>query len=127
MLPWGGIWLNRVFSVAGFVAQAFVARYGCIVPSINFQSQSQQVIWRDAASKLLNALPRELSQDMRMRLGRTMVLWRVKEHEQLELLRNVAVETSVAQVQASARRQLARRARVVATRARQACEQAVAR
>jgi len=64
---------------------------------------------------------------MRMRLGRTMVLWRVKEHEQLELLRNVAVETSVVQVQASARRQLARRARVVATRARQACEQAVAR
>ena len=41
---------------------------------------------------MLAALPNHLGDETRLRLGKTMVLWRVKEHEQLELLRNLAVE-----------------------------------
>ena len=82
--------------------------------------------WGGAAAALIAALPDGLSDPSRLHFGKTMVLWRVNEHERLELLRNLAVEARVVRLQAYARRRLARRQRKHAARARAACEAGVA-
>ena len=86
----------------------------------------QELDYSGAASTLLEALPHGLGDPTRLRLGRTMVLWRVKEHEALELLRNLAVEARAVKLQTAGRRRLAVRTRTVAANARAACQRAIA-
>ena len=96
--------------------QAFVARYRCAADPEELGQYSptrkaSEADWSAEARKVLAALPNRLGDETRLRLGKTMVLWRVKEHEQLELLRNLAVEGRAGQVQTAARAFLARKLR----------------
>ena len=89
-------------------------------------SGAASVDWSGAAAALIAGMPEGLNDQSRLLLGKTMVLWRVKEHERLELLHNLAVEQRVVQLQTYARRRLARRQRSHAAKARRACEEATA-
>ena len=134
-LRYSGVFEATAIKKSGFpfraTHQAFVARYRCAAdPEALGQysptRKASEADWSAEARKVLAALPNHLGDETRLRLGKTMVLWRVKEHEQLELLRNLAVEGRAGQVQTAARAFLARNLRRAAAAARGACDAAVA-
>ena len=119
-LRYSGVFEATAIKKSGFpfraTHQAFVARYRCAAdPEALGQysptRKASEADWSAEARKVLAALPNHLGDETRLRLGKTMVLWRVKEHEQLELLRNLAVEGRAGQVQTAARAFLARNLR----------------
>ena len=74
--------------------------------------------WREAARKLVGALPAALSgEGSSLSLGWTMLLYRAREHDALELYRNVAIGSKVVVLQRHARRLLARNLRAAASAA----------
>ena len=134
-LRYSGVFEATAIKKSGFpfraTHQAFVARYRCAADPEELGQYSptrkaSEADWSAEARKVLAALPNRLGDETRLRLGKTMVLWRVKEHEQLELLRNLAVEGRAGQVQTAARAFLARKLRRAAAAARAACDAAVA-
>ena len=111
-----------------FTHEQFVKRYKCVgVPEQPLPPPTTTPLeWAQAARSLMISMPRSLGDGHRLRLGATMVLWRVREHETLELLRNLAVEARVIRLQSGTRRALAVRLAKRARHARQLCDAAAA-
>lgn len=112
-----------------FSHHEFVARYRCCVldpPPFPSSSEEGADFWSQAAAQLVAGLPEGLSDGSRLRLGRTRVLWKAREHETLERLRNFAIGSKVVLLQKLARSLLARRLRAAAMIARAACVDATA-